>query len=54
VGAELELEATGATILNGFSIGAPFGRSLTLTQGSGTSYGGTVGSIDVLNFWVEE
>jgi hypothetical protein len=42
---EIEAEATVATVIGGFSVGAGVESSLTVTSGRSTSYSGTVGSI---------
>jgi hypothetical protein len=42
---EMEVEATVATVIGGFSVGAGAESSLRVTSGSSTSYSGTVGSI---------
>jgi hypothetical protein len=50
VGFEFELEATVATVMAGFSVGASVENSLQITSGTETSYTGVVGSIDSANF----
>lgn len=45
LGFEFEVEATGATVLGGFSVGASAENTLTVTSGSETSYTGSIGSI---------
>lgn len=47
---EIEMEATGATILGGFSIGAGTSKTLRVTSGEATTYTGTVGAIDAADF----
>ncbi|NOT29669.1 MAG: VCBS repeat-containing protein [Planctomycetes bacterium] len=56
VGGELQLdfvtdvEATGGTLLAGYSIGAGTTSSLRVTSGQSTTYTGVVGAIDAANF----
>ncbi len=50
LGFELEVEATAATVLGGFSVGASVQDSLTVTSGTETSYTGSIGAIGTDDF----
>jgi len=50
VGFELELEATGGTVLAGTSVGVESERTWRITSGTSTTYTGVVGAIDSANF----
>lgn len=50
VGYEFELEATVATVMVGFSVGASVENSFSITSGTETSYTGAIGSLDSEHF----
>lgn len=50
LGFEFEMEATAATVMAGFSVGASTEHTLQVTSGTETSYTGVVSSIDAEHF----
>ena len=53
IGFEFEMEATGATVLGGFAVGASAEASMIFTSGDETAYTGSVGSIPAENYGEE-
>jgi hypothetical protein len=47
---ELEVKATGATVMAGFTVGGSTSDSLTITSGQQTTYRGTVGAIEGFDY----